>query len=127
MAAEPETVQESPNVTVVRTGERAVVVILTGEHDLASAPALKDRLTACVEESDLVVVDLSEVLFLDSSIIAALAFADRAARKSDKHVRLQIGSAPFVRRVLEISGLLQVLDCVVTREAALEPRAPIGA
>jgi hypothetical protein len=48
-----------------------------------------------------------------------LAIAHRLALSRGSRFRLQLGTAPVVRRALEISGLLEYLDCVPDREQAL--------
>jgi anti-anti-sigma factor len=109
----------SPDLEVVVPRAGAAVVVLLGEHDLATKDALNEALTSLVDANDLVVVDLSSVLFIDSSILGELVRADRAARAGGKRFRLQVGTEPIVRRVLEVSGLLDHFACVSTREAAL--------
>jgi len=83
----------------------------------------RDALAAVVNErivaDELVVVDLSEASFIDSSILGLLAQADRTARIAGRRFRLQVGTAPIVERVLQISGLLDHLDWVPSRERAL--------
>jgi anti-anti-sigma regulatory factor len=71
-----------------------------------------------VTENDLV-VGLSEAQFIDSSFVNNLLKADRLARQQATLLRLQIGSAPIVRRVLEISGLVTKLECVESHQEAL--------
>ena len=64
-------------------------------------------------------IDVSEARFIDSSFVNNVLKADRLARQRDKTLRLQIGTAPIVRRVLEISGIVEKLDCVDSRVEAL--------
>ena len=54
-------------------GEQIVFVAVTGDLDLWSAPALEQRLGACLERGQCwIVVDLSKASFLDSSGLGAL-------------------------------------------------------
>ena len=99
----------------------AAVVALQGEHDLASAPTLRHCLTVLLESNDLVVVDLTEVAFVDSSILGVLIRVDQSAKNAAKQFRLQLGTEPIVMRILELSGLMDVLSCAPTRDAALDP------
>jgi anti-anti-sigma factor len=103
----------------VRSGAAAVLV-LRGEHDLATKDDLSETLRSLIETHRVVVADLSEAEYVDSSTLAELVRADRAARAAGKHFRLQLGTEPIVERVLEISGLLNVLDVYPTRDAALD-------
>ena len=107
------------DVDVLRPHSGAVVVELRGEHDVATEDEIHELLTSLVEESDLVVVDLSAAQFVDSSLLRNLVRAHRLARKQGSRLRLQLGTAPIVRRALEVSNLLEVLDCAPDRERAL--------
>jgi anti-sigma B factor antagonist len=107
------------DLEVVHPQRDAAVVVLRGEHDLASADSLRKTFTGLLDMHQLVVADLSIVEFIDSSVLAELVRADRKADSDGKQFRLQLGTEPIVKRVLEISGLLAVLDCHPTREEAL--------
>ncbi len=97
----------------------AVVVECTGEHDMTSREETDRLLGLLVSQNELVVVDVSGARFIDSSFVNNVLKADRLAREVDRRLRLQIGDTPIVRRVLEISGVLDRLDCVASREEAL--------
>jgi len=104
---------------VFRPGAGVAVVVLLGEHDLATRDALDELFRRLVAGTDLVVVDLSQVKFIDGSTLGALARADQAARTKGGRLRLQIPGDGIVRRMLEITNLLRLLDCSPSREAAL--------
>ena len=99
----------------------AAVVECTGEHDMTTREETDRLFGLLVSENELVVIDVSKARFVDSSFVTNVLKADRAARQEAKLVRLQIGTAPIVRRVLEISGLVEKLDCVESRGDALRP------
>jgi hypothetical protein len=46
--------------------------------------------------------------------------ANKQADEVGSRLRVQVGTAPVVRRVLEISQLTEYLDCVHDREEALQ-------
>jgi len=104
---------------LVRPLPGAVVVEVIGEHDLATSGKLEDVLASLVGANILVVADLSETEFLDSSALLALVKADRLARDRGVEFRLQLGTAPNVGRTLEISNILERIPCFATREEAL--------
>ena len=88
------------------------VLELEGEHDIYTAPKLRDRLGELVETGPGVVVDLSDATFVDSSILG------RAAQRAPASGRRAEGlcgvprrrqSAPAVRRVFEMTGLSETL------------------
>ena len=107
------------DLDVLRPRVGAAVVELHGEHDLGTKIEIRELFTSLVEENDLVVIDVSDAGFIDSSFLHNLAEADRLARSRGSRLRLQLGTAAIVRRALEISGLLERLDCVPDREQAL--------
>lgn len=103
----------------VRTEEDATVVEVGGEADLHGAPALRaelERVTAGAAPR--VVVDLSEVSFLDSTGVGILVGALKAARRNGGALHF-CGAQSRVRRILEITGLIGLLPLFETRAAAL--------
>src|SRR3954454_20598740 len=60
-------------------GGEVPVVAVTGEVDVYSAPALRDGLTELLEAGTSVVVDLTDVGFLDSTGLGALVAARTTA------------------------------------------------
>lgn len=90
-------------------GDKATV-ILSGELDLALSPSLRDHLNWL--HADGVrhfTLDAAEVSFIDSVGISVLLAVYRRCREEDGTVSLVRPSAP-IRRTLEISGLLDVLN-----------------
>src|SRR5215218_5605394 len=49
-----------------------VVVVVEGEHDIYTAPALRDRLDEAIGRGGGIVVDLTGATFVDSSVLGAL-------------------------------------------------------
>jgi anti-anti-sigma factor len=91
-----------------------------GEHDLATSEAARVLLASLIEDHDLVVVDLSPAEFVDASILRVLVGADLHARVCGRRLRLQLATAPIVELAVTICGVRDTLDCVTTREHALE-------
>jgi anti-sigma B factor antagonist len=83
-----------------------VVVSLTGEHDLSTAPTLRAHLERLLDQGLPVVVSLSGAEFIDSSIIGVVLDSQRRADEAGIGfaTALEDGAAP-VQRVLEITGL----------------------
>jgi anti-anti-sigma factor len=93
-----------------REGDTTVLVF-RGELDMASAPEAFEILIAAIREGD-VVIDASELSFIDSSGIRSLVEAQREANRgigADRVVSVRNPSAP-VRRVLEVTGLDALID-----------------
>jgi anti-anti-sigma factor len=87
--------------TFVRDDE--MLIALCGEIDLASAPSLRDLLNAARQFATTVVLDLSEVSFLDSAGIKEILDANK-----DLRVRID-NASPTVRRCLDLCGLTGLL------------------
>ncbi len=108
-----------PDVNEVRPREKVVVLEFCGEHDLTTKAELGQLLARLIGENDHVVVDVTEARFIDSSFINNLLVADKLASQGDTTFRLQMGTAPIVRRALEISGILDRLSVAYNREGAI--------
>lgn len=95
------------------------VLALRGELDLATVPALRDRLLEVVRTHRSVVLDLSGLGFLDSTGLGLLVSAVKRlhARKGSLVVT---APSPTVRRLLEVSGLVGHLAIRESPEKALE-------
>jgi anti-anti-sigma factor len=66
-----------PDVVIERVAGGVLVVRLTGEHDVAMAPYVRQRLELLPEGVATIVVDLTETSFLDSTVLAELILARR--------------------------------------------------
>ena len=100
--SEPEfevTVSENPGVPVLA---------VRGEIDVASAPEFHASLSDLIGQgSEIVMVDLSEVSFIDSSGLGALVGAEKEMRGAGHELRLVV-TQPQIMRLLELTGLDQV-------------------
>lgn len=108
MVAEP-----TPNdpVAAVDGDERSPVVRLRGEIDVFNARLLEAALMRIVEaDPDQVIVDLSDVRFLDSTGLSVLVRTRRKLRNWKAFVLA--APNPDVRRTLDVSGLLRQFTVV---------------
>jgi anti-sigma B factor antagonist len=86
-----------------------VVIRLHGELDLATAPELSRALDDLPEDGPgEIIVDFSQLAFIDSSGIAALIAAQKALVARGRHLSIRF-PRPAAFRVLEITGLLAFL------------------
>jgi anti-sigma B factor antagonist len=91
-------------VLAVEAVAGACVVRLGGELDLYNAPQVRDALVeACSDSPQRVVVDLSEVEFIDSTALGVLIEA--RTRIDNREAFLLAAPGLETRRALEISGL----------------------
>ncbi len=88
----------------------AATVALWGELDLGLAPSLRDHLSHLYNEGvRRFTLDATDVTFIDSVGLSVLLALHRRLREEDGKVSL-VHPSQAIRRTLEISGLLEVLD-----------------
>lgn len=84
------------------------VVRAAGELDVNTAPELREQLARLVNEgSRKIVVDLTDVSFVDSTALSVLVSALKRLRQADGDLELASPN-PSVRRVFEITGLTRL-------------------
>jgi anti-anti-sigma factor len=97
----------------VRSDGGATVIAITGELDLATSPALEEALErAFGADVELVVLDLRELEFMDSTGLSVLVKAHQAAELAHHKLALVKGP-PQVQRLLNLTGVaerLRLLD-----------------
>ncbi len=100
--------------------ERAyVIAALSGELDIACAPALREQLLGLLRPAaSRLVIDLSAVSYADASGLAVLVATGRRAGLLGGLLRLA-APAPAVAKVLRITGLHQQFDIFPTVQAAI--------
>jgi anti-sigma B factor antagonist len=81
-----------------------VVVGAGGEIDVATAPGLRDALDAACRRSNRVILDLTEVTFLDSKGMDAMVGALGPRSPGARSVRV-VGASQMVGTVLDVTGL----------------------
>ncbi len=106
------------------TTGRSITLALSGELDLLSSPAL-DRAIGDQVESDLelVVVDLRELDFMDSTGLHAVLRIQHGAHELGRRFAL-IRGPEQVQRLFELTGLTETLTIVDSPEQLLEGWAP---
>lgn len=105
-------------ISTREAGDRTVVAV-SGEVDIASAPALDVVLSDLIAsgQADLV-VDLTAVGFLDSTGLGVLVKALKRAREADGSLAVATGSER-VLKVFRITGLDQVMSLHASAADAL--------
>lgn len=86
-------------------------IVVRGELDISTAPALSRALGEALADGATVVLDLRGVSFCDSTAIHAIISAERYAREHGRRLVIIEGSAQ-VRRLFELVGLAGRLDIV---------------
>jgi anti-sigma B factor antagonist len=98
------------DAVAARLGSGDLLIAVSGDVDMRTAPEIEHRMVDLIaaEGVDDVVIDLSRVEFFDSAGVRALIVAQREAGARDMRLKVSAAS-PRCRRVLEISGLDQLL------------------
>jgi len=97
-------------------------LIPTGELDLATAPVLERAFDGVLRDDDeaMIVVDLTELSFMDSTGVALLLRMTAACADADR-LRI-VNGTPSVVRVLDLTGVRARLPIIASHD---DPRAPL--
>jgi anti-sigma B factor antagonist len=108
------------SVATAYLGANAYVVTVAGELDVATAPALRTAFAELANEGALeVIVDLLNVPFIDSVGLGVLVGTSKRLQVEGGAMRVVCHDFR-VARILEITGLGQVLAIYPTLREALE-------
>jgi len=109
------------------TTERAITLVLTGELDLVSSPAM-ERVMDDLSRSDaeLIIVDLSGLEFMDSTGLHLLLRVQQRAQEAGRRFAL-IRGGEAVQRLFDLTGLADSLTVVDSAEQLLEADQAPGA
>ena len=101
--AEPENASAS-----LSTDGGVIVLRLSGELDLATVADIQRSVDAIAAQApEHLVIDLTEVTFMDSSGIALLLEIAQSRPRTELR-----NPTPLIRRVLEMTGLTEILPIV---------------
>jgi anti-anti-sigma factor len=105
-------------VSIGDSGRGRFVVTVRGEVDLATADRLWTELEPLLSAEAVVVLDGTEITFLDSSGLRVLLQAGNRAAADGAAFRL-VAPQPAVQRVLELAGTAEYLQTRESVPAAL--------
>jgi anti-sigma B factor antagonist len=104
------TLEESPGVAVIA---------LSGELDLYTCPEFKTQLLQVIEGgAKLVVVDLTETTFIDSTALGVLIRGVDRLKTQDGRLVVAC-SDPNIVKIFEVTGLDRIFSVCRSREEAL--------
>jgi anti-sigma B factor antagonist len=101
-----------------RIEKGTTIVIVEGQIDLGSSPALRKTLLEALPGTECLAVNLVAVKYIDSSGIASLLEVLKQARQSKKRFVL-FGLTAAVLHVLQLTRLTGVFEILETEEQAL--------
>src|SRR5882757_6677355 len=99
-----------------RYGDEVAVVSLAGELDRSNVATAKEALGIADADAALLVVDLYELEFLDSSGISLLVHLSKD--RSAEALRIVPSPSPEVTRILDLTGIGSLIQIVTDGEAA---------
>ena len=102
----------------VRTTSLATIIAFRGDCDVHSKKLVAQRLSAGAEAENLI-VDLSEVTYLDSVILGALMDVVRRRRDHHQEAPIVVAANAFIRKIFAIAGMDVKLDIQDTARDAM--------
>lgn len=100
--------------------EKTVILKLSGEMDIYSAPKLKEQAADLIKEGkSRLLLEMTELKYIDSSGLGVLVAAMTRAKENGGVLCLISPTRP-VCRLLEIIGLDQILKCYPNVEDAIK-------
>jgi anti-sigma B factor antagonist len=104
---------------VLDQADKVHMLRLSGRVDVDSSPELRDRLRALLSEKELpqiIIVDLGDVSYIETSGIATLIEALRIARHHRINFRLQ-GLRGAALRLFQVTGVLALFEANDSRQS----------
>jgi anti-sigma B factor antagonist len=92
-------------------GDVRHLVTVEGEVDLSSAPLLEAELSKALVTTASIIIDLTNVVFIDTSGVRVLLVALKTAHERGIGFHLVAPAGP-ARRVIELTGLAEALAVV---------------
>jgi anti-sigma B factor antagonist len=106
--------------TAKHRNQDIAVLTVRGDIDLATAPALLEVLHPVLErDSGPVVIDLSEVPFMDSTGVHVLIDTFRRLRPQNRRLAIACREGGQIHRLLALTGVLDALPVHRSRESAV--------
>ncbi|MBV9803999.1 MAG: STAS domain-containing protein [Solirubrobacterales bacterium] len=103
----------------VRNQGRAAVIAVSGELDLASSPALQEELDrVAASDSELLIIDLRELDFMDSTGLSVLVRAHQRIEELGRRLAMVRGPQQ-VQRLLRLTGVADRITLVDKPEELL--------
>ncbi len=110
----PTLIEGDPEIRVA-VEDRVAVVLLRGDHDIATVDDLRDTIVRLQKRGNNVLVDLSHATFVDCATIHVLEESCRLAERLGLTFAVQSGRHPKVRQLLDLIDF----PCHDTRDAAM--------
>ena len=104
----------------LRREERIVVAVLSGEIDMSNATSVRQEIAEFVTpDDDAVVIDLSDLSFIDSAGLHSLIELGTALGERRQQLLLAAAMGSHIERALEIVGMRSVVQVHPSRDEAI--------
>ena len=108
------------DVRIEREG-KTVVAVLTGEVDMSNAASVRQQIAGSVTpDDDALLVDLSELSFIDSAGLHALIELGTVLHERRQKLLLCVSRGSTIERAMEIVGLPRAVSVHSDRGEAME-------
>jgi anti-sigma B factor antagonist len=87
----------------------AGIICVGGDLDIYTAPKLKEAIDDALPRTTRLVIDLTDVHFIDSTALGVLVAAHQHAKSSSGDLRLVVDD-PFLLKIFRITGFDSVLS-----------------
>ncbi|VAX26708.1 Anti-sigma B factor antagonist RsbV [hydrothermal vent metagenome] len=109
----------SLDLKINRNSGKVATLLIAGDIDMSSSPLVRTHLTDLfADNQQAIIVDLSNVAYIDSSGIATLVEGLQWSHANNTKFRL-VGLTPVVKDVFEIARLLTVFEVFDSQAKAL--------
>lgn len=102
---------------IVTFNEQPAVLVVAGDEDRSTQSRRRRALSRALQVKSDVLVDLSDLVFADASLIVDLAMIARRLRTVG-HQLLVRGAQPQIQRLIELVGLHRLPGVVIMPPAA---------
>jgi anti-anti-sigma factor len=101
--------------------DETVVAIITGEVDMSNAATVRQQIAGSITpDDDAVIVDLSELSFIDSAGLHSLIELGTVLDERRQKLLLCLPPGSTIRRAIEIIGLPHAVSVYSDRSEAME-------
>jgi anti-sigma B factor antagonist len=111
-------------IDVAPTSDQRIRVSVFGELDLVSSSRLERALRRELLSDNDVLLDLSQIEFIDSTGLHAIVSAVRTAKGVGRKLNLSADLPPHARRLMEIVGLLPLVPIAGDERSGDLPERP---
>lgn len=108
----------SLEIRISRPDSATLLLELTGQANIWTAPELKEEILASLDEATIAIFDFSGLTFIDSTVLGVLVSIVKRLRPRQGQVKI-VCTDENINRIFEITGLERVFEMCTTQSQAL--------